>query len=613
MAANNDGVWSTRHASLRVHVDTPFWSTWWFYAGGIFLVSGVIGLFSLVRIRQLEKFNRELELASISTREAEKKFRSIFENAIEGIFQVSPRGELLSANPAAAAIMGFDTPEQMQREIPHVRALVIDATGKWQEFLLRLRHQNSISNYELQVRRRNGEPIWLAVNVRVITDSNGQMLYADGIMVEITERKKGEEQLRQHQEHLEQLVQERTREYQEINANLQKEIHIRERVEDELLRSRKLESIGVLAGGIAHDFNNLMTVILGNINLAQRIPGMKDSQELQSALHALHRAKDLTQKFITFSSGGEPVKKVHDIAGVTRAAVALALSGSNVQASFTIAPRVGPVNIDEGLISQALYNILENSKNAMRNGGTLQVDISGLARENVEQFMDFPITPNDYVVITFRDEGVGIPPEHLARIFDPYFTTAEMGSQKGKGLGLTIAYSIVKKHGGYTFVDSILGKGTTVRVLLPSIKIDSTGEHQVTAAQPFSGKKILLMDDEEMLREMAERMLTGMGFAVTLAPDGNSAVTQFNQALLMGSRYDAVILDLTIPGGIGGSEVVKILGHLDPHLKAIVSSGYSDDPVVANYRKYGFTASLSKPYDLESLQRLLEQVLGPGN
>lgn len=615
MAANNDGIWSTAPATLMVHVDTPFWTAWWFYTIIVFCIAGISGLFTFTRISQLKKFNKELETAYRGVGEAEKKYRSIFENAIEGIFQISPRGQIVSVNPAAATIMGFDSAEEMQREIVHIRQWLHITERKWHEILILLRRQNSVSNYELQVRRKNSELIWLTINIRVINDDTGKMLYADGIMVDITVRKNADEQLRLYQEHLEQLVDERTREYQEINANLQKEIEYRERVEDELLRSRKLESIGVLAGGIAHDFNNLMTIIMGNINLVQIIHGLDESKELENAIHALYRAKDLTQKFITFSSGGEPIKKIHSIEAVTRSAVALALSGSNIQAKLTVAPQVWQVNIDAGYISQAMYNILENSKNAMPEGGTIQVNLHNLPRHDSSRLNEFPIEDNDYVVIEFQDEGPGIPPEHLPKIFDPYFTTAEMGADKGKGLGLTIAYSIVKKHGGYTFVDSTVGRGTTVRLLLPAIAAaaDPAVQPVIAPLLPTRKKKILLMDDEEMLRDMVGMMLAKLGYEVSLAADGNSAVTQFKQALLAGSPPDAVILDLTIPGGIGGKEVAKILSRLVPDLKAVVSSGYSDDPVVANYREYGFVASLSKPYDMEALRTRLEQVVGTGS
>jgi len=419
-------------------------------------------------------------------------------------------------------------------------------------------------------------------------------------------------QLRDHQERLKKLVNERTREYQIINENLQKEIAGRQKMEEELFHSRKLESIGVLAGGIAHDFNNLMTAIMGNINLAQLQNEFVESKELEIAIQAVHRAKNLTDKFITFSSGGNPVKQLFDIETVTRSALELALSGSNVQAEVSVAPDIWRVNIDQNHISQALHNIIENSKQSMAHGGTLNVTLATLTQDKESGVDELPIVDGNYVVIEFHDEGTGIQQEHLSKVFDPYFTTAAMGAQKGKGLGLTIAYSIIKKHGGYTFIDSVVGKGTRVRVLLPALSDDHTaigvGSTAVNRSAERGKQKILLMDDELMIRDIGELMLGSMGHEVTLASDGETAVKEYKNAFAAEEPFDIIILDLTIPGGMGGKDVVKILKQFDPEVKAIVSSGYADDPVVANYEEYGFIATLSKPYDMAGLKDTLDAI-----
>ncbi len=610
LAANNDGVWGTNPAILKIHVETPFWETWWFYTLLGFFIAGLFSIFYIVRIAQLQRFNRELEHAYHDVGIAEKKFRSIFENAVEGIFQVSPKGRLINANPAAATILGFASPTAMQQELVQVRDWVQCSNHAWIKLISRLIKNGAVFNHEMQVRRKTGETIWLAFNVRLIKDESGNIQYLDGLMEDITLRKKADEQLHQNQEFLEQLVYERTKRYQEINENLQKEIMERERVEEELLRARKLESIGVLAGGIAHDFNNLMTVILGNINLVQLQSEYKESPELNNAVQALNRAMDLTRKFITFSSGGDPVKKIHDIEKLTRSAVELALSGSNIQAVFPAEKNIRMVDIDTSLVSQAMYNIIENSKQAMQQGGTLEVDLSNLTKNGDKSTTDLPIAKGDYIMIRFRDQGKGIPPEHLPKIFDPYFTTAAKGTQKGKGLGLTIAYSIIKKHGGYIFAESVMEKGTSVRLLLPaaaeSIKVNEAIPTPMASQE--NKKKILLMDDEKMLRDMAQMMLGAIGYEVTVAADGDAAVDLYTQALEMANPYDVVILDLTIPGGVGGKEVIKTLLQLDPGLKAIVSSGYADDPVVSNYRQYGFIDALSKPYNMQEMENMLSRV-----
>ncbi len=221
-----------------------------------------------------------------------------------------------------------------------------------------------------------------------------------------------------------------------------------------------------------------------------------------------------------------------------------------------------------------------------------------------------PIVDGSYVVIEFHDEGTGISPEHLSKVFDPYFTTVAMGAQKGKGLGLTIAYSIIKKHGGYTFIDSVVDKGTRVRVLLPAISDKTADEGNTAVNRPVAAErqKILLMDDELMIRDIGKLMLGSMGHEVTLASDGETAVKEYKNAFAAGKPFDIIILDLTIPGGMGGKDVAKILKQFDPDLKAIVSSGYADDPVVANFKEYGFSATLSKPYDMAGLKATLDAI-----
>jgi len=351
---------------------------------------------------------------------------------------------------------------------------------------------------------------------------------------------------------------------------------------------------------------------MGNINLAQMQNEFAESKELEIAIQAVHRAKNLTDKFITFSSGGNPVKQLFDIETVTRSALELALSGSNVQAEVSVAPDIWRVNIDQNHISQALHNIIENSKQSMAHGGTLNVTLATLTQGKESGVGELPIVDGNYVVIEFHDEGTGIQQEHLSKVFDPYFTTAAMGAQKGKGLGLTIAYSIIKKHGGYTFIDSIVGKGTRVRVLLPALSDDHTaigvGNTAVNRSAGGRKQKILLMDDELMIRDIGELMLGSMGHEVTLASDGETAVEEYKNAFAAREPFDIIILDLTIPGGMGGKDVVKILKQIDSDVKAIVSSGYADDPVVANYKEYGFIATLSKPYDMAGLKDTLDAV-----
>ncbi len=474
-------------------------------------------------------------------------------------------------------------------------------------------------DYVLKIMAANNDGVWCEAQSVLTVHVNGPFWQRDLFYVALVVVFAGLffvfyvlriRQLRDHQNRLKKLVNERTREYRIINENLQKEIAGRQKMEEELFHSRKLDSIGVLAGGIAHDFNNLMTAILGNINLAQMKSEFAESKELEIAIQAVHRAKILTDKFITFSSGGNPVKQLFDIETVTRSALELALSGSNVQAEVSVVPDIWRGNIDQNHISQALHNIIENSKQSMEHGGTLRVTFTTLIQDKESGLNELPIVDGSYVVIEFHDEGTGISPEHLSKVFDPYFTTVAMGAQKGKGLGLTIAYSIIKKHGGYTFIDSVVDKGTRVRVLLPAISDKTADEGNTAVNRPVAAErqKILLMDDELMIRDIGKLMLGSMGHEVTLASDGETAVKEYKNAFAAGKPFDIIILDLTIPGGMGGKDVAKKLKQFDPDVRAIVSSGYADDPVVANFKEYGFSATLSKPYDMAGLKATLDAI-----
>jgi PAS domain S-box-containing protein len=384
----------------------------------------------------------------------------------------------------------------------------------------------------------------------------------------------------------------------------------RKRIEEELLNAKKLEAIGMLAGGIAHDFNNLLFVILGNISMAQmrledQDPAMK---HLGEAEKACLRAKDLTQKFITFSSGGGPVRSQVSIREMVSNVVSLILSGSNVTSVTEIPADLWDVDIDENQIRQTLGGIVANAREAMPRGGTIRV-----SAQNIE------ITGDDkngvnleeglYVKILFADEGVGIPEENLARIFDPYFSTKYRGSQKGMGFGLAIAHSVIKRHKGTIKVDSRAGEGTTVSIFLPA----SAAKQKQLASKTVPGiiprKRILLMDDEEMLNDLVKTMLEHLGYEVDIATDGETAIDLYSHALENGEDYDAVILDLTVKGGMGGRETVQKLLYLNPDVKAIVSSGYSSDPIMSDYASYGFREVLSKPYDLDKLRDILGRVM----
>lgn len=387
-----------------------------------------------------------------------------------------------------------------------------------------------------------------------------------------------------------------------------RDISDRKRMEYELLRAQKLESVGILAGGIAHDFNNLLTAILGNLSLV-REEALEQGHEqlagtLMSAERATLRAKDLTHQLLTFARGGVPVKKVFSLAEPLREWTQFALHGSNVRYQVSVGPDLWPVNADEGQISQAINNLVINAQQAMPNGGTVYVSIVNFAVPHDTSVLK----AGKYVEISVRDQGIGIPEEHLLKVFDPYFTT----KQKGSGLGLTTTYSIVKNHGGHIGVESVMGEGTTFYVYLPASE-EKPGVAGPPAQQTAHCEcaRILLMDDEEDIRVLGKRMLVRSGYVVELAVDGSEAIRLFCDARERREPFDLVILDLTIPGGMGGEETIRALRTIDPNVKAIVSSGYSTEAHMADYARYGFNAVIPKPYQLDEIRNTVFRILHP--
>ncbi|MGD1076111.1 MAG: PAS domain S-box protein, partial [Thermodesulfovibrionales bacterium] len=385
-----------------------------------------------------------------------------------------------------------------------------------------------------------------------------------------------------------------------------RDITDRKKTEGELLKVLKLESLGVLAGGIAHDFNNILTAIMGNISLAMLYvkPGNELFDRLLEAENASMRARSLTQQLLTFSKGGTPVKKTASIVDLIKESAGFVLRGSHVKCDFILEDKIWPVEVDEGQMSQVIQNLVINADQAMPDGGTISVRVEN----NVVGSEDsLPLREGRYVKIMINDHGIGIPDEYREKIFDPFFTT----KQKGSGLGLSTAYSIIKKHDGYITVESEIGSGTTFFIYLPASR-KRIAKKQAVGGVPISGAgKVLFMDDEEMVRNTAGEMLRRIGYTVEFARDGAQLIEVYVKALVSGQPFDAVIMDLTIPGGMGGKETIKKLLEIDPAVKAIVSSGYSNDPVMADYKKHGFVGVIAKPYRIKQLSEQLIKTMKP--
>ena len=383
----------------------------------------------------------------------------------------------------------------------------------------------------------------------------------------------------------------------------------RKEQEHEKLKIEKLESLGVLAGGIAHDFNNILTGIMGNISFAQMFldASHKAFKPLHEAEQASLRARDLSQQLMTFAKGGEPVKKEVSVQHLVNESVSLILRGSNVKGIVEIADAVHSIEADEGQIEQVFHNIVLNATQAMPGGGTLTVMARNLQLDSANAMM---LPPGGYVAIAFADEGCGISNDDLKKIFDPYFTTKSAGN----GLGLASVHSIVSRHGGAIDVSSTLGRGTTFTIYLPSTGQSSVRDFAATTGHVpgvHAGGSILVMDDEESIRTLAAEMIDYLGYRVTICSNGAEAIALYDAARKAGSPFAAVIMDLTIPGGMGGREAAEQILAIDPQACLIVSSGYSNDPIMADYRAYGFSAAVSKPSTISEFGQLLSTLLNP--
>ncbi|MBM4031195.1 MAG: PAS domain S-box protein [Planctomycetes bacterium] len=391
-----------------------------------------------------------------------------------------------------------------------------------------------------------------------------------------------------------------------------RDITERRRLEQEFLKSQKLDTIGLLAGGIAHDFNNLLAGIVTNLAVARRYaaPDAPLARALAEAERAAGRARGLTLRLLTFSGGGSPVRRPVALAPILRETAELALAGSAVRCELHVPDALWPAHADAEQVSQVLQNLLINARQAMPAGGTVDVVAENLL---IEHGNSLGLAPGRFVRIGVVDRGVGIPRENLPRIFDPFFTTKEGGS----GLGLTASYAIVRKHGGALDVHSELGAGTTFHAYLPAADAARSDCGPQAAAAPdglmppLRTGRVLLMDDDEIVRRGAQRLLRHCGYEVQCAADGAQAVELYAQARAAGRPVDAVILDLTVLDGMSGEECMRRLRALDPAVRAVACSGYSDEPVLAGFRSHGFQAVIRKPFSLEELTEVLDSLIPP--
>jgi PAS domain S-box-containing protein len=498
----------------------------------------------------------ERKRAEEELRLSEERFCTLAGAAFEAI-AVSEEGNLVDANRQFCDMVGYSLDEL--RGMPVINFIAPEDREL-------VRHNQSIgyeAPYENRLLHKNGSVILVESRARHFTIGNRRVRVT--VLRDITERK---------------------------------------RAEQDLLKTQKLESLGILAGGIAHDFNNILTAILGNISLARMKMKPDDPQirRLEEAERASYHARELTQQLLTFAKGGSPVKSTVSLEGLIRDSAGFAIRGSNVRCDFHFSQDLLPVDVDEGQMGQVFNNLVINACQAMPEGGTISIEAHN-ADAGPEEGV--PLHEGRYVRITISDQGTGIPEEHLQRIFDPYFTTKQLGS----GLGLSIVHSVVRNHSGTITVKSRPGAGTTFIIYLPASTKQAV-EKVPEGRDDIAGKgRVLLMDDEEMVRQVTGEMLKTMGYEVEYASDGAEAIGMYEAAMASSRPFDAVIMDLTVPGGMGGKEAIKRLCETDPNVKAVVSSGYSRDPVMANYREYGFSEVIAKPFNSGELGRVMRKVI----
>ena len=389
-----------------------------------------------------------------------------------------------------------------------------------------------------------------------------------------------------------------------------RDITLEKKMAAELARTQRIESLGIVAGGIAHDFNNLLTAILGNISLAKSLANNDETivTLLDQTEKATFRAKKLSNQLLTFSKGGAPITILTSARQLIEESARFATSGSKIKCHFSIPVDLWHVEVDDIQIGQVIQNLVVNADQAMKHGGSVTIGAENIILDTNNEHA---LSAGNYIRITVKDSGEGIESRYLDRIFDPYFTTKETGH----GLGLAICYSIIKKHNGHITVESQYGTGTTFSLYLPAAD-QQLLEQPAQEQQPESLKKtspkhakLLVMDDEAMIRDIASQMLGFLGYRVELACTGQEAIKKYSLAVEQAEPFAAVIMDLTIPGGMGGKETIEHLLRLDPAIKAIVSSGYANDPIMADFKNYGFTAVLPKPFSVDELCNILESIL----
>jgi len=494
--------------------------------------------------------------------ESEERYRTLVEESNDGIF-ITDGKKFLFVNERMMDITGY-TLEELITMNPF-RLIHPDEVHRVINGIKKLKKQGSLNALKSRILRKDGRALTVLFNGKII----------------------------RHEERLSMM-------------GTIKDITDFEAMQNDLLKQEKLRSLTILAGGIAHDFNNFLTGIMGNLSiLKMELKHAKNEEMIETideALEACGKARGLTAQLMNFTKSGTPAKEAASIEEIIKESSEFSLRGSKSRCEFHFHKALPMVRIDPVQISQVIQNLVLNAAQAMPEGGIVRIYVDAV---DVNENYPLPLGPGRYIKISIVDNGKGIPEEHLGKIFDPFFTTKE----KGSGLGLSVCYRIVKNHNGHIEVESEEGKGTAVHVYLPLEEVNPTEIRKEGNSQRMVRGRVLVMDDEELVRELVKRGLKKKGISVDVASEGEEAVKKYREALGSGSPYNAVILDLTVPGGMGGVEAARMMLKMHPEANLIVSSGYSEDIVLSEYTKYGFRACLPKPYTIQKLLKTIEKFL----
>lgn len=512
----------------------------------------------------------EIKRATDALAEEKERLNVTLRSIGDGVITTDALGKVILINPVAESLIGWTQQEVFERPLSDVFHIINEKTRVQSENpvtqVLARGEIVTLANHTILI-SKNGRERNIADSGAPIRDKNGDLIGVVLVFRDVT------------QEH---------------------------QIQSELLKKMKLESLGLLAGGIAHDFNNILTAILGNVSLAKMELDSESPARryLDGTEIATLKARDLSSQLLSFTKGGAPLKTISPFTRLVEDSTRFILRGSNILSTFYIPDNLWMGDYDPGQITQVVHNLVINAQQAMPGGGEIVISAGNVVIDE-KRSKTLILNPGPYVFLTFKDTGKGIPSDLLNKVFDPFFTTKE----KGSGLGLFMAYSIIKNHGGAITVESKVGLGTTVTIYLPAVT-DSSPLKETRKEAIFLGSgRILLMDDEELITNMATKMLQKLGYEIEVASRGEEALEKYRKAKENDLPFKAVIMDLTIPGGKGGKETIQEMLAYDPGVKAIVSSGYSNDPIMADFKKYGFKGCIAKPYRIEDFSKILYQVL----